>query len=665
MSGPAIWLTPDATKQPAAHNISSRSQEFREGVNVMPVYAQARSPLLLDDKLSIEWAREVFADGSREFPDLISPKTIEELKSSGYDSIIHADPYGNRGGEQEIIMFDPNRIKSAIGNRGTYDIEDPDITKAEGGAVRMQAGGIPKRIIDAGAKAIKAVKAAKEPAKEEAVKPNLVIKKKPGLIVSDLIDEDPEIAKRLGALDRAKRQAAIAAEGKRREAAKQVQPSVGYRQSTPLNPDPLIGTRFINEAPFGLNPNDPFDLSKFQGSSGLVLPWDSQSRNVKTTQVSGVDLPNQIFRSTHGGVPYSFDTQHAAKGIVGASGEEIAKRVKTRSENAVRENIERGGTGELLHFPITMGFRGEDYALPYSEFSFDIINYKLMTGELTQAEADKLTDMVRNFEPAKYKGKKPFADFAGFTNPEGLDQIYTGQGLKVPSGELRKAIADRIVWQKGSQEKLGFNAEDLMNATTYEPLRGVDKGFIGASVMRNTPTGMRLTPSAGKYPYDTDFSGEHLGRLDDLVNAEALFYRTLNPIKRELMDRETKKPYTRESLGRAAIAAIEKRNENVSQMIDQQFLDDYDTYITELRKPTEYKRGGAVRMAGGGEVHGLSTADLLYLQSQEDLGKLPAHAQREAITNMGRQEVRQRMAGKYAGGGEITADDLILEERKL
>jgi len=135
ISGPAIWLTPNATKQPAAHNISSRSQEFREGTNVMPVYAQARSPLLLDDKLAIEWAREVYADGSSEFPDLLSPKTIEELKKGGYDSIIHADPYGNRGGEQEIIMFEPNKIKSAIGNRGTYDINEADINKAVGGAV--------------------------------------------------------------------------------------------------------------------------------------------------------------------------------------------------------------------------------------------------------------------------------------------------------------------------------------------------------------------------------------------------------------------------------------------------------------------------------------------------------------------------------------------------
>jgi len=434
-------------------------------------------------------------------------------------------------------------------------------------------------------------------AAKAAAKPSLVIKSKPGIIVSNLIDEEPDIAKRLGAEARAKRQAAADAEGKRQELARQTAPSVGYRQSTPQKPDPLVGTRFVNEPAFGLNPNDPFDPSKFKGGSGMVIPWDSQSRNVRTTQLSGVDLPNQIFDVTHGGIPYAFDTIHVNKGVAGSSGEEISKRVKTRADTAVKENIASGGTGELLHFPITMGYRAEDYALPYSEFSFDWINYKLMTGELTQKQADELSDMVKNYTPpeAKYKGKKPFAEFKGFTDPEGLNQIYTGEGLKVPSGELRKAIADRIVWQKGSQEKLGFNAEDLMNATTYEPLRGVDKGFIGSTVMRNTPGGMQLSPSAGKYPYDTNFSGEHLGRLEDNINVEALFHRTLNPIKRELMERENLKPYNKESLRNAAIGAIEKRNERISQPIDERFLDDYSDYITELKKPSEYKRGGNVK----------------------------------------------------------------------
>jgi hypothetical protein len=137
LSGPAIWLSPNAKSQPAMHNIGSRTQEFREGTNVMPVYAQTKSPLLLDDKTMIEWARDVYAGGSREFPDLISPKTVEDLKKDGYDSIIHADPYGSRGGEQEIIMFEPKKIKSAIGNRGTYDVEDADITKAKGGLTKL------------------------------------------------------------------------------------------------------------------------------------------------------------------------------------------------------------------------------------------------------------------------------------------------------------------------------------------------------------------------------------------------------------------------------------------------------------------------------------------------------------------------------------------------
>lgn len=35
--------------------------------------------------------------------------------------------------EDSFIVFDPKRIKSAIGNRGTYDPMDPDITKAKGG----------------------------------------------------------------------------------------------------------------------------------------------------------------------------------------------------------------------------------------------------------------------------------------------------------------------------------------------------------------------------------------------------------------------------------------------------------------------------------------------------------------------------------------------------
>ena len=147
ISGNATWLSTNPHKQPAMHNIGGgRDAPFREGVNVMPVHVQAKSPLVLDDQGMIDWAREAYAGGHSEFPDLLTPNTVKMLKEDGYDSIIHADPY-KVGREHEVIMLQPNQIKSAIGNQGTYDTSTPDITKKRGGSVHMAGGGFAKSLL--------------------------------------------------------------------------------------------------------------------------------------------------------------------------------------------------------------------------------------------------------------------------------------------------------------------------------------------------------------------------------------------------------------------------------------------------------------------------------------------------------------------------------------
>jgi len=87
------------------------------------------------------------------------PAIVDELRKHGYDAMIHKDvfdagmPYyqGNLENIQEGFTsgnvidayrpFEQSKIKSAIGNRGTYDTTDPDITKATGGEVHMAGGG--------------------------------------------------------------------------------------------------------------------------------------------------------------------------------------------------------------------------------------------------------------------------------------------------------------------------------------------------------------------------------------------------------------------------------------------------------------------------------------------------------------------------------------------
>jgi hypothetical protein len=62
----------------------------------------------------------------------------ELLEGRGYDSVIATDDFSDK--PIEFVAFKPTQIKSAIGNRGTYDPNDPDISKARGGLAVKRKG---------------------------------------------------------------------------------------------------------------------------------------------------------------------------------------------------------------------------------------------------------------------------------------------------------------------------------------------------------------------------------------------------------------------------------------------------------------------------------------------------------------------------------------------
>jgi hypothetical protein len=127
-SGPAIFLSTNPSAGSATFRVGSEQRGFREGANTMPVYAKLKNPLVIDSKDMLEFARESFADGSREFPQLISQGVVDALKAEGYDSVIFdGKGVGWRDAENEILVFEPTQIKSATGNIGTYDPNNPDI----------------------------------------------------------------------------------------------------------------------------------------------------------------------------------------------------------------------------------------------------------------------------------------------------------------------------------------------------------------------------------------------------------------------------------------------------------------------------------------------------------------------------------------------------------
>ena len=155
-SGPAVFLSPYSDYQPSYHQSAETdpsgelTEKFKEGANVMPVYADVRNPLVLDHPRKIKEAAAKYQGGDPNFPRIISPEARAALEAEGYDGIVFGGdnpiPYGDRPADarlghqeardEEFLVFDPRRIKSAISNTGEYDFTNPYITKADGGQVR-------------------------------------------------------------------------------------------------------------------------------------------------------------------------------------------------------------------------------------------------------------------------------------------------------------------------------------------------------------------------------------------------------------------------------------------------------------------------------------------------------------------------------------------------
>lgn len=346
-----------------------------------------------------------------------------------------------------------------------------------------------------------------------------------------------------------------------------------YRKTTPLKPDPEVGTRFEAESIGGLAEKTPVRIEDLKGSSVMIMPWDSTSRNVRVSSISEETLPREVI--THGGQDYARDIEHISKNIGGASNLSIAKRIRDRDIAARKENIAAGGTGRIIHLPTTMGEGAENFSVMPTEILLGLLD----NSNPTKKFAKEIDDSIRNYKVAKGTGEKrvitqPFKNFKGVMTEEGRMQLYTGEGIDSTAGELRKAFVDRLTL-KENQEALKFNSEDLVAAITDPSLAGIQKGFAGNTVLMTDETGMHLLPS--KNPtYSTDFTAQYLGSLGQSLPVEAFFPKLFSNLQQEMAGKKG-------DIRNMVLGALEKRKEGVSELIDQQVIDNYYHYLEQSK----------------------------------------------------------------------------------
>ena len=345
-----------------------------------------------------------------------------------------------------------------------------------------------------------------------------------------------------------------------------------YLPNTPLKPNPVVGTRFEREFQGGLADKTPVDVESLRGSSLLVMPWDSTNRNMLVRSISDVELPAPVL--TTGGQDFARDIRHIEQNIGGASNFDIAKRILDRVDVARQENLARGGTGDVYMLPSTMGQYGENF----STMPADILLGLADVGKLKKSEIKAIDQSIRSAKIPKMMtldGRKqrvnttPFKNFKGIMTEEGRQQLLTGEGLETSAGELRKALTNRM-YLKSVQERLGFNEEDLIAAITDPALSGVQKGYVGNTIIRAADQGMML-PST--HPaYDTDFSGRYVGSLMQNIPIEAAMPKAYSA-------RAARHAGKKADLRTMAIGDLEKSKEGVSEFVDDQTINSLMEYM--------------------------------------------------------------------------------------
>lgn len=110
-------------------------------------YGKQATPLSIAQDATREDMLHALRTG--DWPYIEDPEVLNTIRRLGFDGA-----YMRESNTKNLGVFRPEQVKSDIGNRGTYDITDPDMTKADGGQVQLEmAGGGISKISKAIAKA--------------------------------------------------------------------------------------------------------------------------------------------------------------------------------------------------------------------------------------------------------------------------------------------------------------------------------------------------------------------------------------------------------------------------------------------------------------------------------------------------------------------------------
>jgi len=125
--GHGIYLT----ESPQIANAYATQKRGNAAPNVMKLHARITKPYYATTADKQKFRMLEHHDG-REAAQQAAMDWTNELRAKGHDGVIYEGPIK---GSTEYVVFDPENVKSATGNRGTFDTSTDNVNYADGGSV--------------------------------------------------------------------------------------------------------------------------------------------------------------------------------------------------------------------------------------------------------------------------------------------------------------------------------------------------------------------------------------------------------------------------------------------------------------------------------------------------------------------------------------------------
>lgn len=378
---------------------------------------------------------------------------------------------------------------------------------------------------------------------------------------------------------------------------------------------------------------DVFDITKHEGEMMVGVPGDPTIAHRTLEQIGDIrpDAPVEL----HGGPLYGLEGEFWASGKGPATGLQAVARRGSEAYGGVPV------VGQYIRMP-----EGTPYALHTTDALLSFQRPEM----LGKRKLEQLNAEIR-----RGNLKNKFPEFVGFEDPD----LVLLQAQDNPN--LRKHI-NNVLLKPTTAEKYGlYPGPDIDAAITEAGLRNLETGATGFSVGRLFPES-KLIESA--HPtYEFDIPGRMIGQTKYPQPYELTFPDALK------FAREGLKPGVGEF---GMLKMIGPR-----QIIDAQLVDEINMYQEAMKKLTGKKKGGTIKKAVGGGVMSAGQKLAKAFVEAGKKAKLPEQAKEaaskgelflpdEEVKRMQRELLQGvKKPEEFAVGGQITSDDLILEERPL